>query len=71
MAYKRGDRSKLKNYKNVEYKPLIETNEDTPIIQIIPPPPLHLLLLGPINDVIKKLQELHPPIVKQIEKLHI
>ena len=71
MAYKRRDRSKLKNYKNVEYKPLIEANEDTPIIQIIPPPPLHLLLLGPVNDIIKKLQELYPPIIKIIEKLHI
>ena len=61
MAYKRRDRSTLKNY----------NNEDTPIIQIIPPLPLHLLLLGPVNDIIKKLQELYPPIIKIIEKLHI
>ena len=71
MAYKKGDRSKLKNYKNVEYKPLIEADEDTPIIELVPPPPLHLLLLGPVNDIIKKLQQLHPPILKEIEKLHI
>ena len=71
MAYKRRDRSKLKNYKNVEYKPLIEADEDTPIIELVPPPPLHLLLLGPVNDIIKKLQQLHPPILKHIEKLHI
>ena len=71
MAYKRRDRSKLKNYKNVEYKPLIEADEDTPIIELVPPPPLHLLLLGPVNDIIKKLQQLHPPILKLIEKLHI
>ena len=71
VAYKKGDRTKLKFFKNVEHKPLIEANEDTPIIQLIPPPPLHLLLLGPINDIMRKLQELHPPIIKTIEKLHI
>ena len=67
----KGNRTKLKCLKNVEHKPLIEANEDTPIIQLLPPPPLHLSLLGPINDIMRKLQELHSPIINTIEKLHI
>ena len=41
------NRSRLKEFMNCEFAPLITTpNPDTPVIHLIPPPPLHLILLG-------------------------
>ena len=65
------DRKYLKKYKNCNNVPLITSEEETPILYLIPPPPLHTLLLGPVNDVIKKLQSLHPNLIKILEQLHI
>ena len=41
------NRSRLKEFMNCEFAPLITIpNPDTPVIHLIPPPPLHLILLG-------------------------
>ena len=49
-------RDKLKEYKNCENDPLVSTDDpSTPIIVKVPPPPLHTILLGPVNHIIKHL----------------
>ena len=49
----RQKRSKLKEYYNVEFQPIISPpDQDTPVISIIPPPPLHLLLLGRVQKIV-------------------
>ena len=45
---KSGNRKTLKDFKNCEFIPLLTSEKQTPIIYTIPPPPLHILLLGPI-----------------------
>ena len=46
----------MKEHFNAEYHPLIDC-DDTPVILLIPPPPLHCLLLGPGNLVWDALEE--------------
>ena len=42
-----GDRAQLKDFKNVEFQPLLTPPDpNTKVIHLIPPPPLHLILLG-------------------------
>ena len=48
----------LKNCKNYEYEPLITHNKNTPILYVIPPPPLHLISLGPVNDMINNFKKI-------------
>ena len=44
---KKGVRSKLKKYMNCEFLPLVgDCDENVPILFLIPPPPLHTILLG-------------------------
>ena len=44
---KKGNRKNLKEFKNCEFPPLVTVPDpDTPVLFIIPPPPLHLILLG-------------------------
>lgn len=69
---KKGNRKVLKKYKNCEFVPLVGSNDpDTPILYQIPPPPLHTILLGPVNHIIESLAKKYPGIVKVLEKLHI
>ena len=68
---KKGNRANLKKYMNCEFDPLINGDEDDPIIKIIPPPPLHTVLLGPVNHIFKELKRRYPRILKTIAKLHI
>jgi hypothetical protein len=62
----------LKNYKNCKFKPLIACDDkNTPILYLILPPPLHLILLGPVNHIISSLKEKYPMLVKVLDVLHI
>ena len=52
-----GDRSKLKNYFNVEFHPLLE-DKNSLVLFLLPPPPLHLLLLGQGNKLWETLENI-------------
>ena len=62
---------------NCEFEPLInEDDEDPinkddedPINKTIPPPPLHTVLLGPVNHLFKQLLKTYPKILKISSKL--
>ena len=49
------NRANLKNHMNCENDPLLGGDGDEPIINSIPPPPLHTILLGPVNHIMKEL----------------
>ena len=55
---------------NCENIPILDDPDD-PIYLTILPPPLHTILLGPVNHVIKELRKRHPVIMKTIDNLHI
>ena len=53
-------------------QPLISSDDlNTPILYVIPPPPLHLILLGPVNHIICNLKLVYPKLVKVLNDLHI
>ncbi len=52
-----GDRKKLKNFFNCEFEPLMVHLGDEPVLVHLPPPPLHLVDLGPVNNVLHSLEE--------------
>ena len=56
---------------NCEHEPLMNGDEDDPILKVIPPPPLHTVLLGPVNHIFKELKRRYPKILKTISNLHI
>ena len=69
---KLGNRKVLKNFKNCEFVPLFGSEDpDTPVLFKIPPPPLHTILLGPVNHIIDSLKKQHPSLTKILEKLNI
>ena len=51
-----GDRNNQMEHFNAEFHPLLD-NDDTPIIFLVPTPPLHCLLLGPGNLIWDGLEE--------------
>ena len=55
-------RSLLKNYKSCEHSPIsmMKDQERKSILDYFPPDPLHVVLLGPINDVMEKLEQIYP-----------
>jgi len=64
----RTNRDKLKEYHNVEFSPLINTeNKGTAVIAIVPPPPLHTIKLGPVNHLWVLLRKLCPLQVLEFE----
>jgi len=64
----RTNRDKLKEYHNVEFSPLINTeNKGTAVIAIVPPPPLHTIKLGPVNHLWVLLRKLCPLQVQEFE----
>ena len=65
------NRANLKNYMNCENDPLLGGDKDKPIINYIPPPPLHTILLSPVNHVVRELEKRYPKILKTLSKLHI
>ena len=57
------NRSQLKNFFNAESKPLITSQPEKRVMDIFPPPPLHLVKLGALNKVygeLGKLVDLEP-----------
>ena len=66
-----GTKSTLKYHMNCENIPILDGDPDDPIYLTIPPPPLHTILLGPVNHVFKELRKRHPVIMKTIDNLHI
>ena len=61
-----GDRNSLKNFNNVEFHPLLKTPNhkllandfsSTKTIEILPPPGLHVIHLGPVNFIWKELKK--------------
>ena len=68
---KNGNRTNLKNYMNCEFEPLINSDPEDPIIKTVPPPPLHTVLLGPVNHVMKELMKRSSKILKTLSNLHI
>ena len=67
----KGNRAILKDYMNTEHEPLINGSREEPVIKVIPPPPLHTILLGPVNLVINELIKRCPNVQKAISDLHI
>ena len=68
---KKGKRTNLKKYMNCEFEPLINGDPEDPIIKTVPPPPLHTVLLGPVNHLMKELMKRYPKILKTLSNLHI
>ena len=68
---KQGNRINLKDHINCEKDPLMNGDQDEPIIKTVPPPPLHTLLLGPVNHIFKELRKRYKNILKKVSKLHI
>ena len=68
---KKGNRTNLKNYMNCEFEPLINSDPEDPIVKTVPPPPLHTVLLGPVNHVMKELMKRSSKILKTLSNLHI
>ena len=50
-------RNNCKFYFNVEKEPLVKPNSDEKIVDLYPPPPLHLIRLGALNKVYGELSE--------------
>ena len=53
--HSRADKSKAKEYGNAIHPSMVNGNDATPIMEIVPPPELHLLL-GPVNTLYKAME---------------
>ena len=64
------DRTFLKNFNNVEHKPLLKgkTGVETPTMDLLPIPGLHCIKLGPVNHLMKHLKKFVD--TKDFEKRH-
>ena len=75
LAETGGDRTKLKEYFNVEFPPLIGSNHDpgspTLVLQCVPIPLLHTLLLNPCNHILKHLGDVWSPLRVWFKSLHV
>ena len=49
----------------------MEFDENVKVLMKIPPPALHVCLLGPTNDIIKHLQKVYPGVREELEKLYV
>jgi hypothetical protein len=69
-----GNRSKLMNYNNVENQPLFKSHPSatspTKILLKAPPPPLHVVRLGPTNHILAVLLKLWPGLQVIIANYH-
>ena len=57
-----GNRKVLQDFKNQEFLPIKVkniVNEDEEVILTFPPEPLHINILGPVNQVVEALENLH------------
>ena len=75
----RANRTRLKEYYNVEFEPLFTTYRPvwlgpllpTYILEKIPPPPLHTFRLGPVNHIITCLAKYFPELEEHLANLHV
>ena len=68
-------RSSLMNFYNCEFQPLLHPRPSavspTPVLQKMPPPPLHCIRLGPTNFLLKELRVLWPELQDYLDNLHV
>ena len=62
----------LKNFHSVKHLSMRVTDDmdGIPISKLYPPPQLHTGILGPVNDCLKKLQEIFPSEMEKFRKDH-
>ena len=67
-----GDRKKLKNYFNCEFKPIQIKNgkEWEEVIKTFPPDPLHCNLLGPVNSCLEIMESLWKEYMESYYRKH-
>ena len=72
------DRARLKDFYNVEFRPLIEpdpatarTLVATKVLELIPIPKLHTCLLNPCNHLVGALLETWPPLADWLAGIHV
>ena len=61
----------MEKYRNCEFEPLLSDINDEKILTLIPPPPLHTILLGPVNLIIDHLKKYYPEVQNSLRGLHI
>ena len=67
-----GIRKKLQELNNVEHPPIVSFDENTKALIKIPPPLLHVCLLGPTNDIIHHLEKIYPDVTTILDnELHL
>ena len=68
----KGARSHLRTFKNVEFLniPLPSGWENVKIIFLIPPDPLHVILIGPVQDVFTALKKMYPDLMTAFYRRH-
>ena len=67
-----GNRKRLQEFNNVEHPAIVSFDENTKILFKIPPPLLHVCLLGPTNDIINHLEKIYPNVTRILdEELHL
>lgn len=64
------DISKAKNYGNVIHMPVFKNPDDISVLQVIPPPELHLLL-GAVNSLFNDLLKIWPEAIKWADSIHV
>ena len=69
---KLGDRKKLKDYFNCEYKPIQIKNgkEWEEVMKTFPPDPLHCNLLGPVNSCLVIMESLWKEYMESYYRKH-
>ena len=75
VAETNSDRSKLKNYFNVEFPPLIPTDTESGATTLVhtrvPIALLHTILLNPVNHLVKHLGGVWPGLEGWLQGLHV
>ena len=66
-----GDRNRLKEFNNVEHAAIVKFDKNTKILHKIPPPPLHVCLLGPTNTILQNLEKVYPKITSILDSLFL
>lgn len=64
------DRAKAKHYGNFIHTPIFNNTDDTLVLDIIPPPELHLLL-GAVNHLFINLEKIWPDAIKWAASLNL
>ena len=67
-----GNKKHVKKFKSCLLKPIKLTNgkDDTPVLVQFPLDPLHVVLLGPVNDILAVLEKKYPDVMIQFYSEH-